>query len=362
MSLRLRRLIVHVTHVVHVLSMSPMSMSPMSMSPMFTHHVVHVTHVYASRYGISSLREKMNILLVGLVTHPPDDCTGSSRTERRDLERILELRNMFNSVFTLSKQPTNPDRNYHTDGKVSCRGGRSVANLLKEKVRSCRPSTMLPVMPCRPCRPSCRPCRPSMSPIIIPCQQNAKIHHVCFEHIRMQSTYYERMVVGRSAKPGQGVSQFLYTMVEEGVIADGCKVYLPRFVSHQDWKKCEKQWADDFGTAKHVSPDQCPLYAAGVNMTDRSLNEDHLRQLTRISKGRPTQLPYCQFVLHPMEILKKKEKKEEKKKAVTSTVNRPCRPCHPCHPPMSPMSSMSPMCCHAGENGGEEEEGVHFDG
>ena len=143
----------------------------------------------------------------------------------------------------------------------------------------------------------------------------------------MPRTYYETMVVGSTAKPGQGVSQFLQKMVENGVIADGCKVYLPRFVSHPDWKKCENQWADNFGTAKHVDSDQCPLYAAGAYMTDKYLNEQHLRELTKITNGRPSQLPYCQLVLHPKEILRKKEKK---KKDVTATVKRPCRPCHPC--------------------------------
>ena len=154
------------------------------------------------------------------------------------------------------------------------------------------------------------------------------------------------MVVGSSTKPGQGVTEFLYTIVEEGVIADGCKVCLPRFVSHQDWKKCEKEWADHFGMVKHVSPDQCPLYAAGVNMADRSLNEDHLRQLTQTAKGRPSQLPYCQFVLHPMELLKKK-------KGVTETVDRPCIPC-PCHP--CPCHSCRPCVVMQEKKGGQQEK------
>ena len=40
---------------------------------------------------------------------------------------------------------------------------------------------------------------------------------------------------------------------------------------------------------------------------------------------------------------------------------RPCQPCHPCRPCRPRHPYMSSMCCHAGGNGGEEEEACHYD-
>ena len=78
------------------------------------------------------------ILLCGLVTHPTT-CARQTRTEIRDQERVVQLRHHFERVFTISDNPTNPDPEFHIDGRVGERVALKVSKLVKQHVsRPCR--------------------------------------------------------------------------------------------------------------------------------------------------------------------------------------------------------------------------------
>ena len=129
----------------------------------------------------SSRRLRTSILLIGLVCHPAG-LKNMSDVEERDQERINNLLQEFDQVFTVAQHSTHADCNFHIDAVVGRNGAKKVAQHLQTR--------------------------------------GIVIQRVMIEHIRMFNGYYQKLVM-----PGTGAALefFLCQLMADNVLAEASR-------------------------------------------------------------------------------------------------------------------------------------------
>ena len=169
-----------------------------------------------------------NILLIGMVSHPPTEEL-TTDTSKRDQARVQVLRKQFGTVFTMNRDNVVHDKDHHVTAAMLRNGAISLTKLLNTDQHLLK-----------------------------------TVDYICLDYVRCPAQYYHNFVTGNTDVAAGPIRSFVTTMQDAGKLSDSCKLMFACCRSSDRWTKSIKNLTAAFGQPPtYVAATENPLFIAG---------------------------------------------------------------------------------------------------